>query len=225
LAFGFLGLSALDLLLTWRLLQTPGECFYEANPVASSLLEWGGWWGLGLFKLGCAGTVLGVVALLARWRPRAARVLLGGACLVLVLVVGYSLWLVTGPGRGQLVAVYAQRNLVDQKFREHRAYQERFTQLAQAVMEGRLTLAQAARALSDYAASLQYDALSPLRAAYQNLNDEARLAAALVREAGFILRESGRPGRRSLEQLTGQFSSTYASPLPTYLGDEPTGRS
>src|SRR5690348_9681039 len=80
LAVTFIGLSVLDLVLTWRLLQTPGACFYEANPVASSILEWGGWWGLGLYKLACAATVLGVIALLARWRPRLSRLLLAAAC-------------------------------------------------------------------------------------------------------------------------------------------------
>src|SRR5262245_31391139 len=112
LAVTFLGLSALDLLLTWRLLQTPGGCFYDANPVASSVLEWGGWWGLGLFKLACAGTVLGAIALLARWRPRMARLLLTAACPLMALVVGYSLWLVGGADRRDLMAVYEQGDMV-----------------------------------------------------------------------------------------------------------------
>jgi hypothetical protein len=74
LLFGcFLTVSALDLLLTWRLLTTPGAYFYEANPVAEHILRTAGWWGLGLFKLACVGTVVGVSALLARRRPWVAR--------------------------------------------------------------------------------------------------------------------------------------------------------
>ena len=67
LAITFLGLSALDLVLTLRLLQTPGECFYEANPVASSILEWGGWWGLGIVVIAGGGGAAGL--LVTFWSP------------------------------------------------------------------------------------------------------------------------------------------------------------
>jgi hypothetical protein len=225
LAVTFLGLSVLDLVLTWRLLQTPGACFYEANPVASSILEWGGWWGLGLYKLGCAGTVLGVIALLARWRPRLSRVLLTAACPLLALVVGYSVVLASGEDRRELMAAYELGDAVDQMFREHRAYQQKLSQFARAVTERQLTLPQAARELSAHVASLRYNPLAPLRAMHRHLSDEALLAAAVVREAYHLLRESGQSAERSLAWLEEEFRSAYASPLPRGLDEDgpPTG--
>ncbi len=214
LAVTFIGLSVLDLVLTWRLLQTPGACFYEANPVASSILEWGGWWGLGLYKLACAATVLGVIALLARWRPRLSRLLLAAACPVMALVVGYSLWLVSGEERQELLAAHERGDLVDQKVREHQEYQQRLSRLARAVTEQRLTLPQAARQLTVYVRSLHYSPLDALRTMYRHLGDEACLAAALVREANHLLRESGRRADQPLRRLEGEFSSAYACPLP-----------
>src|SRR5919201_389123 len=95
----FLVLNAVDLLLTWLLLERAGG-FYEANPLAAAVLARRGWWGMAGFKLLITAGVLGVGFLALRWRPRAGRFLFAGGSALLVAVVGYSLFLLgRGPDR------------------------------------------------------------------------------------------------------------------------------
>jgi len=98
LLIGFLlALQGCDLLCTWRLLSGDRPDVYEANPLASALLHRYGWGSLVLLKVGTTTLIVLAVLLLARRRLAAARRLLGGVCLVMAGVVGYSGWLLLRP--------------------------------------------------------------------------------------------------------------------------------
>jgi hypothetical protein len=219
LVAGFLTVSALDLLLTWCLLTTPGACFYEANPLAEHILKTAGWWGLGLFKLACAGTVVGVSALLARRRPWAARAVLAVAVPVMCLVVGYSLALAAGSERREIVAAHERQSALDQQKQDQLVFQEKVTQLARAVLARQRTLPEAARVLHACTASLHYNPLHALECYYPALSNEARLAVRVFREASYLLRKEPAESKRAvLARLTAEFLAAYSCPIPQPSG-------
>lgn len=86
----FLALSAADLGLTWHLLCNSGGPIGEANPLANWLLSHGGWAGLAVFKAATVVLVIGASLGVARRRPEAGGFVLGLACSVLSVVVGWS---------------------------------------------------------------------------------------------------------------------------------------
>jgi hypothetical protein len=90
-------LQGCDLLFTWRLLSGARPDVYEANPLAAALLEHFGWASLALLKVGTSALILLAVVVVARQRPALACRLLGGLCLFLGSVVGYSGWLLGRP--------------------------------------------------------------------------------------------------------------------------------
>lgn len=82
----FAGLSAVDYAQTYALIRHGDAKVYEANPVAAAWLDGYGWQGLALFKAGSILLFIGATALLAYRRPRVGMAVIGGACLVLLLV-------------------------------------------------------------------------------------------------------------------------------------------
>jgi hypothetical protein len=215
LVAGFLTLSALDLLLTRQLLTTPGTCFYEANPVAARILRTAGWWGLGLFKLACAGTVVGVYVVLARRRPWLARAVLAGAVPVVCLVVGYSLFLAGGSDRRAIVEAHERQRELDHRKRDRLVYQGKLDQAAREVLARQQSLPEAARALLAYLPSLHYNPLYPLENYYPTLSNEGRLAVSVFREASYLLQNVPAERRHAaLARLTTEFTATYACPVP-----------
>jgi hypothetical protein len=211
----FLTVSALDLLLTWRLLTTPGASFYKANPLAERILRTAGWWGLGLFKLACVGTVVGVSALLARRRPWVARAVLAVAVPVVCLVVVYSLALAGGSGRREIAAALERQSELDQQKHDQFRFQEKVTQVAREVLARQRTLPEAAQVLHAYTATLRYQPLHALEFYYPTLTDEARLAVTVFREASDLLgKESDESRRATLARLMAEFTAAYSCPIP-----------
>src|SRR5205085_4495748 len=88
-------LSVTDFVQTYSLIETTGGQVYEANPVAAGWLHNYGWSGLAIFKAGAVAVVAGVIAILARRRPKAGAGVVVAACLSLVYVTLYSHGLVT----------------------------------------------------------------------------------------------------------------------------------
>ena len=89
----FVLLSAVDLLLTWRLLGQPNAVVYEINPLARWSLEHLGWPGLIGFKTAFVTLAAAAALLVARSKPRAAGHVLSFGCAAAALVVGYSMFL------------------------------------------------------------------------------------------------------------------------------------
>jgi hypothetical protein len=211
----FLTVSALDLLLSWRLLTTPGASFYEANPLAEHILRTAGWWGLGLFKLACVGTVVGVSALLARRRPWVARAVLAVAVPVVCLVVGYSLALAGGSDRREIAAALERQSELDQQKHDQLRFQEKATQVAREALARQRTLPEAAQVLHTYTASLRYKPLHALEYYYPTLTDEARLAVIVYREASYLPGKEADEGQRAaLARLRAEFTAAYSCPIP-----------
>ncbi|MCC6419748.1 MAG: hypothetical protein IT429_16060 [Gemmataceae bacterium] len=213
----FAGLSALDMLLTWWLLETPGDCFYEANPLAGWVLKGYGWAGMGLFKLACAGSVLGAIVFLRRHRPTAARRVLALGCPVLGLVVGYSVFLLLANRADcrDLHKAHDRTADLTVQFHERENYKNRLYQMARAIAVREISLAQATRELQHYLTTIRYDALYPLRVMFDDIPDEACLAAALIREVGFVVADHPHLARKSLlPPLRADFGSIYGQPLP-----------
>lgn len=94
-------LSAVDLLLTFILLQSNGLA-YESNPAAAACLELHGWRGLALFKVGGVAVFIGAVALVARRRPKVGAAVVTLGCAVLLAVTIYSHGLIRNTGREQV---------------------------------------------------------------------------------------------------------------------------
>src|SRR5262249_24186328 len=128
----FAALTVTDLVLTWYLRHVNGEGFYEANPVAETVLERFGWLGLGCYKLGCAGTVLAVTAALGRRRPRLARRVLAVGCPILAAVVGYSLFLLASNWQSHrdLVEASARQRTLEAVFHDQGEFYRQSRRLA-----------------------------------------------------------------------------------------------
>jgi hypothetical protein len=95
----FAALSLTDLSLTWWLLSHSDGQVYESNPVARWWLANHGWLGLAGFKVVGVLLVIGLAAVISRYRPRAAGRVLGFACAALTVVVLYSASLCRGISR------------------------------------------------------------------------------------------------------------------------------
>lgn len=107
-------LQAADLLLTWLLLGGYRADVTEANPLANWILTRAGWTGLVALKFGCSLVVVAAAQALSRCRPALAGRLLGGLCLGMAVVAGYSLTLLFGPARQGEREVTAQQHVSGQ---------------------------------------------------------------------------------------------------------------
>jgi hypothetical protein len=222
LASLFVSFSLVDLYLTWYLLATPGEVFYEANPVALFMLESYGWWGMVVYKVGCVALVLGACLLVARWRPRTARRVLAVGCPALIGVVGYSLGLVvvshTNAETRAVIAAAELRQRIDAGFHDQMLYQAAADHLAEELAAGRVGLAEAVSLLHEQLESGRHDPLPLLRDLFgRHLSNSALLAAHLVRKTGFASEEEGADERAELlARLSADFTANHGLPLPEF---------
>ena len=85
-------LSAADLFVTYFLLQQDLEHlqFVESNPIARFFLDHWGLKGMIYFKFGMVAAVCVLTQIIARWRPRTARLVLIFAIVVVTYVLVYS---------------------------------------------------------------------------------------------------------------------------------------
>jgi hypothetical protein len=184
----FFLLSAVDLVLTWWLLQGGDDQVYEGNPLANWWLTRYGWPGLTAFKVGVVLLVLGLSGVIASYRPRLAGLVLTFACTVLAAVVAYSSSLagcVVGE-RGCPVAKAAARQneitsrRLDKELQECSNYVALVKQLSGDVSAQRRTLPEAAAELARREKGKDSTRLKALRAYYPDRTDEECLAASLV---------------------------------------------
>ncbi len=229
LAVTFLAFSTLDFLLTWCLLGTPGGGVYEANPIAARLLTAFGWLGLAAYKVACLSVVLGAVATLRLWRPAIARRVLVLGCVVLGGVVGYSAVLLheTSPNREERILLEHERarsRNLREEFEKSQLFIQKTNDLAEAMACHGLPLDQAVTQLKGYLATIEYDPLPLLRKFTRLENDQAALAAKLVRHVGFVVQENPNLPVTPLPQLASAFEHQFQCQLPhfaveTYIPD------
>jgi hypothetical protein len=88
----FVLLSAADVFMTYFLLQQDVENlrFVESNPLARFFLDHWGSKGMIYLKFGMIGVICVLTQIIARWRPRTARLLLIFAIVSVTYVLVYS---------------------------------------------------------------------------------------------------------------------------------------
>jgi hypothetical protein len=145
-------LQACDFLLTWQLLGGSRPEVYEANPLASATLERFGWGGLALFKSAVSVLVVLAALLVLRRRPALAGRLLGGLCLLMAGVVGYSGWLMlrpTDPLVQQMPRLVERNAELSQRLSDLGRFERRRRAICADVLHERIDLAAAVRRMRD----------------------------------------------------------------------------
>jgi hypothetical protein len=224
----FVGLSLLDLCLTWSLVEYSYGCAYEANPAAAWILNEFGWFGVAVFKLVCTATVVFLGIWISRRRARLGGVLFAAASAILLFVTGYSFSLWTSPVWASddfenLRQLHDQSESLEQQRRDVQVYSRTAEGLARELLAGRVSLADATRALAERLTSLSYDPLRYLRARYEGLSDEACLSASLIRSVASILYDLPDHGHAKIDRLALEFQARFDVPLPTFARFETHG--
>ena len=218
-------LSLADLALTWWLLGHSGGEVYEANPVARWCLAKHGWAGLACFKAFVVLLVVGLAAVIARSRPRAAGRLLGLGCAGLAVVVGYSAALCRAgglsPERRQAEEARAvetglaelNRDTLQQirRVQASSAFRER---LCEDLVAGRRPLGEAAERMAASVSGREPIWLRLLAHRYPDLSTRARVAAWLIWHVVVTQRDDRRAAWRVARRLEREFRLTYGSPPP-----------
>jgi hypothetical protein len=216
----FVALSLADLYLTWRLLETSDGIVYESNPIANRLLRAYGWTGVVVFKASLVFLVASVVAVLERYRPRAAARLLTVSCTIVGAVVLYSASLqqwVDCSGRWHLLdlgAAELRNDAIDNELRLGHAYSRTLAESSKDLAEGRCTLLEAVVRLSA-TEKAQSDAwIRILRGKYPNRSRQECLAVNLIEHS--LGTRRGEPKRmlELHEKLNSDFRSTFRSEPP-----------
>jgi hypothetical protein len=223
-------LSGTDLLLTCRLLGDPNSEAYEANWLAAHILGQYGFSGLVVYKGLLVALVGGLICLVGRRRPPAARRLGAFACAATGLVVLYSvtLWVGLTPH-----AVYAKLKDITTLEREAQDLNRNFEvrKAFAAVMDrwekdlaaGRCTLCEALTALLAWDESRRTARLISCWTWRVQSTDRERLAAMVMRGSLCLLRmEGSAPARLRAEQLLAGYLRDYGPALADYVrGDFP----
>ncbi len=218
-------LSLADLALTCWLLGRPDGRVYEANPLA-------GWW---LARHGLAGLicwkgvtvllVLGLVAVIARHRPRAAGSVLSLGCACLLLVVVHSVALCradTGPRTPEEVNRQIEEETAEIN-RQTRAVVQRQAaflrlreELRKELLAGRCTLREAAGRLTRSARDCYPDFLQSLIITCRDRPAEECIAANLLLHA--VLSQEGTPQvGETARRFERAFRLAYGRSLPDAL--------
>src|SRR5579864_7657159 len=151
--------SALDLFLTWRLLQ--GGAAVEANPLAAKILAQFGWWGLGFFKAASVAVVLFLGPVIWRKSRPAARLLMQLASCILVLVVTYSSCHMAHVEAANCLMTKERDRGSDivQKRKNAQLYFGKLDQLTAELVAGKVTLPGAAKELTRYLDQVRHNPL------------------------------------------------------------------
>jgi hypothetical protein len=211
----FVGLSLVDLVLTWRLVEHSEGQVYEGNPIAGWFLGHAGWLGLIAFKLATVSCAGGLAATLVWLRPRTGRFVLTFACLVVGGVVLYSSSLAGAlaaqPEKAFDGAVKQSGQSLTQELRASREYRALLGQLKDQWIAQRCTLGEAVHRLAQTERGRDARWLGLLREHHPGLSDEACLAANFVQFT--VHSRSNNPATaRGLEQrLEIEFTSLYSA--------------
>jgi hypothetical protein len=216
-AFG--AVSAVDLLLTWLLLEKKGGA-YEANPLAAAVLAGLGWAGLVGFKAAAVVLVLVLAHRIRRFREPAAVGVLRLGCLAVAFVVAYGLFFVDGRARGPravLQALAAQEAVVRDRARASEKVAlcaKQGERLAAQVAAGKMPLARAVAELNAYLEAIGHEP-TYLSNYCGGLTKQASLAAFLIREVGCGLLDRPVEARKQYHELRKQFAP-YHPRLPAF---------
>src|SRR5262245_23022477 len=151
LVAGLVCLQAADLICTYLLLDGGHRAdVYEANPLARTILQAGGWAGVALFKFSLTAVAVLAALLVSRRRPAMAARLLGLLCAVLLGVNGYSACLLASP---DAEAAYERQvnemcERLDRQVAPTREFCGVRTAICDAVLDGKCDRAEASQRLA-----------------------------------------------------------------------------
>jgi hypothetical protein len=212
----FVVLSAIDLFLTWRLLDRPGTPVYEINPFARWSWEHIGWFGLIGFKTAVVGVAASAALIIARRRPRTASRVLTFGCLAAALVVGYSLfvdWTASNMPEAQVLTAEAIRfERQENELRKRNAYRPVLDRAAADLAEDRCTLPEAVDRLLDTERGRDPAWLNDIAKKEGNLTPEAALAVQVILMAVDSRHQNPEESRALAARLHDELRSRYGSP-------------
>jgi hypothetical protein len=212
----FLLLSASDLALTWLLVERGGGAVYEGNPVADWWLRSYGWAGLAAFKALTVLVVVGLTAIVSRYRPRSGGLILSVACSVLAVVVGYSGYLVArgadAPSRAELATLRAEAASIETEWVKSEEYRLAMDQASGDLAAGRCSLKEATNRLGSTCKAREASWLGVLHHYFPADSDEECLALSLVLHSFVWVHddpaESKRLAHRLERELTADFGAS-----------------
>lgn len=207
-----LALQGADLVLTWNLLTGARPDVYEANPIALAMLQRFGWVGVALFKGFTSGLAVAAVLVLVRYRPAAGRRVLGGLCLVLLGVVGYSGWLLARPVDPQFQEISElddDSSSLTQKLDDLRVFAVARTAICADLLAGRVDVPTAVRRMS--ACLIEHERrLAPrLRITLPSPDAAENVAAYLHFHTCQLVRLAGSRAPVQTDELWAQISRSY----------------
>jgi hypothetical protein len=209
--------GTLDWFLTWLLVERRHAV--EANPIAAKVLQQFGWWGLAYFKASSVILVAVLGHVIARKNRWAAQRLLQFACACTLLIVGYSFFQVI---RQEIAcaSILERENrrlaMLLQQRQRFTKYVEKVHELSRQLVDENRPLSQAVQELVQFLAQTDPLPMGVLGLAEAGPNLEKRLAAHLVSQAGYLVKNQPEPALRLLSRLQKEFASSFSSPrLPT----------
>jgi hypothetical protein len=226
----FVALSALDLFLTWQLIDGSECSAVEANPIASTVLEYAGWAGLAAYKGCCVAAVLGAGCLLGRLRPQLGQRVVAGGCLVIGVVVAYSAFLLFGPGmhldsREEMRLAVVRAAAIRRAQEGHEVFRKKEDELARRLAHRRLSLGQATEEMARFLAGTEYDPVPLLRYLYGEEDRRICLSASLVRCVRLWLMDGLSVAEDPLPRLEAEFVALHGVAVPPFTRDTNDGQS
>jgi hypothetical protein len=214
-------LQACDLLFTWRLLSGARPDVYEANPLAAALLQHFGWTSLAVLKCGTSTLIVGAILLLARHRPATAHRLLGGLCLVMASVVGYSAWLLfrpLDPMVAELPHLNAQDAQLDRQLGGVARFGRKRSVLCTDILNGRIGLAAGIQRMGTIVREEHANLTARIRAYLPALDRPEEVAAFLYYHSSLLVAQ-GDARASQLEDLSRKMRRDYPrAPQVNYQG-------
>jgi hypothetical protein len=146
----FVVASLADLALTTWLLNVHADSVVESNPVANWWLDNYGFAGMAFFKAFTVVVVGLACHVLARSRPRLSKGVLSFACLTVLAVVGYSVYLLNGVRHeaNELDMIAEKSNELDIRLEESREYNNLVVNLLRKLKDNQITLKQVVHQLA-----------------------------------------------------------------------------
>jgi len=216
-------LSGADLFLTWRLVQQSGGQVYESNPLANWWLRQYGWLGLAAYKGLAVAVVLGLWAVVVRYRPRIGHGMLTFACSAVAVVVLYSSLLAgflkvqpDDPKPEELRQVRRQSAWLDCQVNQYHQYTVLLNRLRDEVLAERCALPEAVSGLGCSEKGQNPTWLDKLRRRYAGCSDEECLAANFLESIASSLSQQPAFGERVIRRLEAEFVGVYGRPSPCH---------
>jgi hypothetical protein len=209
-------LSLTDLLLTAWLLTRPEQVVYEANPVASGVLQLWGWPGVIALKLGSVLLACGVGVFLFRYRPRAGVGLFTFGCAITGAVVVYSGCLAAAldNDRAEVQRLLEEGEVIDLKFAQMLDYEKCLGQIGDELLAGQGSLAEGIGRLAATPLGRKPSWGNSLRVSYGIDSEMECYAISIVRTVECQLAARGLGHCAATRRLADEYRALFGHSMP-----------